>query len=422
MSLFDDASLVLTPNGYKASKLYSIKPTSGLGDMTVVRATTARRVNSAGLIESVATNVPRLDYPPLGGCPSILVEPQRTNNVLYSEEFDNASWTKVGSTISANSTTAPNGTTTADKLIEGTLLGNHYINRNITNSNSLFSFSVFAKKSERNFLYLNAFATVPNNFTYVPSAYFNLDNGTVGTVSSATATIQDYGNGWYRCTLNCTSIFSQLSASVGIYIMTATANGVSSYLGDGTSGIFIWGAQAEAGSNATSYIPTVASSVTRNADVISKTGISSLINSEEGVLFFKISNLQQTVNTANWITLSDSTTNATNYLGLRFDTDGTINYRIIVGGVMQASITTAAVNQSLSRKIAIKWKVNNFSLYIDGLEIGSDLSGSVFPLNTLSALRFNFNGTSNSFFGKLENLIVYPTALTDAQLATLTTL
>ena len=84
MSFFDDASLVLTPNGYKASKLYSIKPTSGLGDMTVVRATTATRVNSAGVIESVAINVPRLDYPPLGGCPSILVEPLRTNLVFPS--------------------------------------------------------------------------------------------------------------------------------------------------------------------------------------------------------------------------------------------------------------------------------------------------------------------------------------------------
>ena len=223
---------------------WAVKETSLLGyniiqskyvpiEMTVVRATTATRVNSAGLIEVVPINL-----------------------LTYSEQFDNAVWTKIGSTISANSTTAPNGTTTADKLIEGTLLGNHYINRNITNSNSLFSFSVFAKKSERNFLFLQAFATVPNNFTYVPSAYFDLDNGTVGTVSSATATIQDYGNGWYRCTLNCTSIFSQLSASVGMYIMTATANGVSTYLGNGTSGIFIWGAQAETGTTATEYFPT----------------------------------------------------------------------------------------------------------------------------------------------------------------------
>ena len=92
MALFDDASLVVTPNGYKEGTLYSIKPTSGAGDMTVVRATTATRVNSAGLIESVANNVPRLDYLN-ASCPSLLLEPQRTNLVTYSEQLDNAAWT-----------------------------------------------------------------------------------------------------------------------------------------------------------------------------------------------------------------------------------------------------------------------------------------------------------------------------------------
>ena len=223
---------------------WAVKETSLLGyniiqskyvpiEMTVSRATTATRVNSAGLIE---------------------ISPK--NLLTYSEQFDNASWNKYDATISANATISPNGTLTADKLIEGTLLDIHYTNKNITNSNSLFSFSVFAKKSERNFLFLQAFATLGNNFAYIPSAYFNLDNGTLGTVSSATATIQDYGNGWYRCTLNCTSIFPQGSLGVGMYIMPATSNENSNYLGNGTSGIFIWGAQAEVGPTATEYFPT----------------------------------------------------------------------------------------------------------------------------------------------------------------------
>ena len=122
MALFDDASLVTTPNGYKAGTLYSIKPTSGAGDMTVVRATTATRVNSAGLIESVANNVPRLDYSN-GTCPCLLVEPQRTNLLTYSEQFNNGVWglfssgTGVNPIITANTTTAPNGTLTADTIV-----------------------------------------------------------------------------------------------------------------------------------------------------------------------------------------------------------------------------------------------------------------------------------------------------------------
>ena len=419
MSLFDDASLVLTPNGYKASKLYSIKPTSGLGDMTVVRATTATRVNSAGLIESVAINVPRLDYPPLGGCPRILVEPLRTNLALRSEEFNDASWTKIGSTISANSTTAPNGTTTADKLIEGTLLGNHYINRNITNSNSLFSFSVFAKKSERNFLFLQAFATVPNNFTYVPSAYFDLDNGTVGTVSSATATIQDYGNGWYRCTLNCTSIFSQLSASVGMYIMTATANGVSTYLGDGTSGIFIWGAQAEAGSSPTSYIPTVAATVTRNADVISKTGISSLIGQTEGTFFCEMSALKNTQTAAVYMSVFASGTNFTS-LGFVTGTNKIV-FEGIYGGVSIFYIYNAPFNININSKIAVAYQLNKITGYVNGIKVFENTTAQSFS-QTLTEFKSDYRGLGNFLEANVKSIQLYKTRLTDTELAQLTTL
>ena len=116
----ETASIVITPNAYKASKLYALKPTDGSGDLTVVRATTATRVNSSGVIEEVLANVPRLDYTG-GGCPSILVEPQRTNLALRSEEFDNASFWALSNSgsISVNTDVAPDGTTTADRLIAG---------------------------------------------------------------------------------------------------------------------------------------------------------------------------------------------------------------------------------------------------------------------------------------------------------------
>jgi len=123
MSLLEKASLVLTPNAYKASKLYSVVPSSGLGDMTVTRATTATRVNSLGLIESVASNVPRLNYDVAGGCPSILLEPQRTNLLTYSEDFINAVWVKsaiAGASmpvVTADDTISPDGSLDADKVV-----------------------------------------------------------------------------------------------------------------------------------------------------------------------------------------------------------------------------------------------------------------------------------------------------------------
>jgi hypothetical protein len=253
MSLFESASLVVTPNGTKALKLYAIKPTDGSGDLTVVRATTATRVNSSGLIESVANNVPRLDY--LNStCPSILVEPQRTNLVLRSEEF-NLIWSQLNVTITANVTTAPDGTSTADKLVENATNNQHRIDQTTTSAIGTNTFSVFAKKSERDSIWLRVGTS---------GAYFDLTNGTVSGATGVTTSIVNYGNGWYKCSIVRTSTVAneivRINSAIGI-------NGT--YLGDGTSGLFIWGAQLEAGSYPTSYIPTTTASVTRNADVIS---------------------------------------------------------------------------------------------------------------------------------------------------------
>ena len=132
MSLLDQASLIVTPNGYKGGvttgKLYSVKPTDASGDMVVTRNSTATRVNSAGLIESVAINVPRLDYTG-GGCPRILIEPERKNEVTYSEQFNDVSWLKYLATVTSNSQQAPDGTTTADLVYPsstGALAGQVY--------------------------------------------------------------------------------------------------------------------------------------------------------------------------------------------------------------------------------------------------------------------------------------------------------
>ena len=226
MSLFDDASLVLTPNGYKEGKLYSIKPTDGSGDLDVVRATTATRVNSDGLIEVTPYNL-----------------------VSYSEQFDNASWIKFNSSIIANSTTAPNGTTTADKLIENTASESHFVQQSIVASNTSYTFSVFAKKAERKWVVLRS---VNASFQNV-KAWFNIDDGTIGTLENgATAKINNYDNGWYKLEMTIPSF----STGFEFRINTSTENGVDSYTGDGTSGIYIWGAQLEVGTSAKDYFPT----------------------------------------------------------------------------------------------------------------------------------------------------------------------
>ena len=230
MSLLDKASLIVTPNSYKESKLYSVVPNTTLGDMDVVRATTATRVNSAGLIEVVPRNI-----------------------FTYSEQFDNAAWTKTNVTVSANATNSPTGILTADKLVENSANDIHFINgSSITFSAGSYSISIFAKASERSVLqiFLNGSANV-NAY-----ANFNLTSGVVSAFNDCTATIQSIDNGWYRCVLTATVLSSTVPSAYFCIQNSTTATRAASYLGNGTSGLFIWGAQLEAFPTATEYFPT----------------------------------------------------------------------------------------------------------------------------------------------------------------------
>jgi hypothetical protein len=224
MSLFDSASLVVTPNGVKEGKLYSIKPTDGSGDLSVVRATTATDVNSAGLIEDTPYNL-----------------------LLRSEQFENASWSKTNAIITANATTAPNGSLTADKLVENNLNGVHIILQSLTlNVGTTYTVSCFLKAGERNRGRLRVLGTSAQEVE------FNLQNGT-----SNGGVIQDFGNEWYR--ISFTFVANGASSSIVIFLSDSTTGNSFfnyTYTGNGTSGFFIWGAQLVTGSSAREHFPT----------------------------------------------------------------------------------------------------------------------------------------------------------------------
>jgi len=272
MSLFDDASIILTPNAYQAGKLYALKPTDGAADFNVVRATTATRVNEDGLIESVGINVPRLDYSG-GGCPSILVETQSTNLALRSEEFNSASWATLRATVTANSTTSPDGTINTEIITTSGGSGVHRLSQTITAANGTYIFSVYLKQKELTHAVLAMSDNATGSIDYV----FKLDDCTVvgvggveadGSWTNGSALITSEENGYCRCSIKAT-------AGAGAQILTQIYlhNGTTHNFNNDGKSVYLWGAQLETGSYATSYIPTTSSTVTRNADVISKTGL-----------------------------------------------------------------------------------------------------------------------------------------------------
>jgi hypothetical protein len=565
MSLLDTASLIVTPNGYKEGKLYSVIPSDGSGDMSVVRATTATRVNSAGLVELVPYNL-------LG----------------YSEDFTNASWLKGASTITGNTTTSPNGTLTADTFSGNGASDLHIVLWQTDVIGVGNTISVYAKKNTNDFL------QIYTDFVNTDFANFNLANGTTGSVGSSviSSAIESVGNGWYRCSFVVGSASSKyvnfclvtsstagraetnsLSTSVFLwgaqlnegtllpYQKTETrlniprldysngtcpsllvepqrtnllrysssidnnsswakiqANGGSTPIVTANYGIspdgtqnadriqltrttasnsfsfvyqdftgtvgqpYTWsvwlkslsgtpsvalsfegaaftnivtitneweryeftanaaasscqatfllfqalpstslsadflayGFQVEQGSYSTSYIPTTSASVTRNADVISKTGISSLIGQTEGTLFVDLEDFIEL--DIPCLTIDNGTNDnrivlyrefGTGYLGLFLAASGTI-------------VTALSTTSASDGKIAIAYTGTTFVMYRNGVQIVS--TTSAIP-SSMSAVRFNGRAT-NDFYTtrKIKSFALWKTRLTNTQLATLTSL
>ena len=566
MSLLDTASLIVTPNGYKEGKLYSVIPSDGSGDLSVTRATTATRVNSAGLVELVPYNL-----------------------FEYSEQFNNAYWNATNAVVTSNTATAPNGTLTADTIA---FSSGGYFGKILTSS-GVHSYSVYAKYIGTQWLYVQNYNG--NDF----GAWFDIQNGVVGTIESGvTASIEQAENGFYRCTITmnassgsssywvffnttgngsftrtgsayfwgaqlvegstakdyqktetrlniprldysngtCPSllvepqrtnlalwsssfdnsfwyVFSGGSASnpvrtanysispdgtqnaerlqcsrsgntsndysllasnsinltstgtLTIYLKSNTSSnqnvlcfwdggqgdvfevtpewqrftlnncspvnnaivfgtrgGSGNYYngGDNTLDISIWGAQLEVGSYSTSYIPTTSASVTRNADVISKTGISSLIGQTEGTLFGDFYHNGADILTTQQV-LFVSSGNTNNFIALGVY-DGRLNPAVRASSTNIFDVFAGPNPLPQGRhKVALAYKSGDFALYLDGTQVYTSNASATF--GTMSQIDL---GNTLSFSTQLGDGInaaaLWQTRLDNATLAQLTTL
>jgi hypothetical protein len=351
---------------------------------------------------------PRFDYDPVTLAPrGLLIEEARTNLLTYSEQFDNAAWVKLNATINANATTSPDGTVNADKLAEdATASVGHLISQGPTLTAVAHTYSVYAKASERNWICLL------NNSVANVLAFFNLTTGTIGTVGSgATATITNAGNGWYRCSIT----FTAIAAANNCHIRLAPSDNVLSYNGVAGSGAFIYGAQLEAGAFATSYIPTVASTVSRSADVATMTGtnFSSWYNQSEGTMVVSCDAFSP-ASAPIIYAISDGTANNR----IQSNADAGFHLFVSSGGVTQASIDAGTFVANAIQKLGAVYKLNDFAAVIDGGTVGTDASGTV---PTVDRLNIGSGATGGSpLNGHIRSLAYYNTRLPNTQLQTLT--
>jgi hypothetical protein len=387
-------------------------------DMTFTRATKGTRVDGNDLVSSVAFNVPRIDYTG-GGCPSILLEPQRTNLLLRSEDFSNASWAKLySSTVVLDATVAnPTGILYTYKYTASNLSFGGVLRQSATiTTATTYTLSFFVKKGNHSFVGIR-FNTAANSDRYIT---YNFDTDTInqqGVTATAVASRELFANGWVRFILVYTSTNSSGNCDIAI----TNSSGSTPTALTGTEYMYVYGAQLEAGAYPTSYIATVASTVTRNADVISKTGISDLLNPSEGTFYAEISALANDL-TTRMLSLNDGTGN--NAVQIRFsNASNQIRLDIYGQSASYRSLVTLS-DITENHKVLIKWGPSGIFGFIDGDKYTFFLaSGTGSGIPTVLD-RFNFNVWSGglAFYGKCKGVQVYKTALSDPQCQALTTL
>jgi hypothetical protein len=388
---------------------------------------------TAAVSVGITADIPRLDYTG-GGCPSLLLEPQRANLINFSEQLNNAYWTPNGATISANSTIAPDGTISMDRLTETATSGNHSVGSTAVTifSNQVRTNSVFVKKGNVRYIQLisNAFSDSSC------SAIFDLDTKTVTDFRAQSAAgpifvyvnsgVEDYGNGILRLFLTNTSTFDNTTfhinhSNVATFAAGTLTDGFITYSGSASSFTDLWGAQVEIGSYVSSYIPTLGSSVTRLADVASKTGISSLIGQTAGTVYVEV-NIQNISEINRLIAVISSanpgTTTSETYVYI--NASGNLAFEFITAGVPQAIISAGAVQAGI-QKLAFAYANNDFVFYRNGSLVGSDNAGTV-----VSAFdRFFvgcFTNSTSQLNDRISTTALYTTRLSNSELAQLTAL
>lgn len=356
------------------------------------------------------SNVPRLDY--LGSsCPRLLLEPQRTNLLTFSEQFDNAAWTKTRSTITANNSVSPDGYASADRITDTTFTANSsFIERTIGSTiNTAYTYSCFVKAGTAPHVYIGIFDSI--NYT----AIFNLSTGlNTFTTSGATSSITPYANGWYRISITRTVGTVTIYPYIGVCQLSnsITYNGTGAYTAQ------LWGAQLEAGAYATSYIPTLAASVTRVADDAIENNGAFLPTAYPFTLFVELEIIA--TNAGSGISFSNNAS-PSNYFAITYTTNiWSAECRPNGTNVIASGVGSSAAGR---HKAAAVFTSTAIKIYVDGVSVATTTHSQAFnaAINDINLGFFRVvsdNGVRNS----VRQALVFNRELTNAELAELTTL
>ena len=365
---------------------------------------------TSAVYEGITDDVPRVDYSG-GGCPSLLLEGSRTNVITQSEYFGDWSLSRTsafGSGSILNDTTSPEGVINAAYIQQasGETTRGGVFNAYSYTSGTTYTLSAFAKKKEGRYLQLGFSIASGGGAVFCG---FDLQEGVKGTPSSGVvAEIESLTDGWYRCSITKTSEITGVRNTFLYQGNSLNGSGATPL-----EGIYIYGAMLEAGSYSTSYIPTYSVSSTRVGDSCSKTGISELIGQTEGTIFAEIDSSQFL--TGSYIGISDGGTTNRQIFGWEANSGDSGKLRLY--GFWNG-FAYSSFSKGEKIKIALAYKTNDFALYVNGTQAGTNTSAST--SGTLSQFAFNSGSTSQKYQGNVYQAILFPTRLTNDQLEELT--
>ena len=413
-------SLLIVPQFYKAGNLYQDVPPFVAEDstmrFTVSRNTTATRVNSSGLIESVASGVPRIDW--LGqSCPALLVEASGQNLVPSGLVFNAAAGVLYDTAVSDSPAVGINSARITKNEASGNIqYASQTCSTSALSGSTTYTISRFFKYDGVDFATSMEYNNVAQWGGTSWNQLINIASSgvTLGTSTSCTGSVENYGNGWYRVAVRITTGASP-SGSPVTYLMRLPAA-----LSTG-QGFLTALPQLETGSIPTSYIPTTTAVVSRAADVISASGalVSGLIGQTEGTIYAEVQINNFTAN-SRILAISDGTSNAR--VILQEAANSVIQGIVTTASANVASISTASGQTAGVYKIALAYKADDFVMYVNGTQIGTDTGGAVPACSQIFLGKIETSATTNQLGDRLRAAALYTTRLSNAQLAELTRL
>lgn len=357
-------------------------------------------------------DIPRIEYDANGNVLGLLVEEPRTNLLTYSEDFSNAAWIKSNSSIVANAVVSPDGALTGDKIVENTNNSAHVAYQAVSlTSGATYTYTVHAKLGERTAIYLG-FGGIIN-----ADALFNLNTGTVISEGTAldSSSITPVGNGWYRCAITHTAT---ATATRNLQILPVNESNAASYTGDGVSGIYIWGAQLEAGAFPTSYIPTSGSTATRAADVASIATSEFGYRDDEGTVVVEASMANPSSNPYQRHSLSINDGTGNNQVRFYNYNSNSGSFVVTSSAATQAAFVSGVTNEDLVKSGGV-YKVDDFAASFDGGSATNDTSG-VLSANALTKMDIGSTNSSGFLSGHIKSIKYIPRRLTNDQLQEIT--